>query len=1291
LRVHRGHEIRHTFFRYLRQPQTTTWHLQPNTVNPISIASNKKKEIMKTIHRGILSVTRAHVALALIIPMMIAAGCGSSSPAKNPGTGGHGGMAGGAAGAGGSAAGAGGGDTAGAGGSAAGAGGTMNVTLTSIAVTPASPTIMVGGTQQFVATGTYSDGSHMDLSGSATWTSATTATATISATGLATAVAKGTTVITATSNGVSGTAALMVTAPAMLVSIAVTPATPSIAMGTTTQFIATGTFDDTTTMDISGSVTWASATTATATISAAGLATGVAGGMSVISATKGAIMGSTTLTVTSSTLVSIAVTPPTPSIAKGTTKQFVATGTFKDQNNVMTTQDISASVLWSSGTAPTATISATGLATGVAPGTSVITATKGTVLGTTTLTVTAATLVSIAVTPAAPTVAKGTKPQFTATGTFSDTTTQDLTATATWASATPATATISNAAGSQGQATTLAAGTTIITAASGGVTSPNVTLTVTAATLVSIAVTPATPQIAKGTKVLFTATGTYSDATTQNLTAMATWASATAATATISNAAGSNGLASGVAMGTSVVSATLGAISGNTTLKVTNATLMTIAVTPALPTIAQGSKKQFTATGFFSDATTQDVTITATWASATPARATVSNAAGSVGVVTAVSAGTSVVSAAIGAISGNTTVTVSPAVLATIAVTPAAPSIAKGTTQQFVATGTFTDGSHQDVTAAATWASATAATATISNAAATVGLANAAGVGTSVISATIGNISGNTTLTVTAATLVSISVTPATPSIAPGTTQQFAATGTYSDQTVQTLTATATWASATAATATISNATASKGLASAVAAGTSVISATVGTVVGTTTLTVTHGSLASIAVTPALPSIAKGTTQQFVATGTFDDQTTQDLTTSVTWASATAAAATISNAADSIGEATGVAAGTSVISATLNGKTGSTTLTVTSANLVSIAVTPTAPSVPKGNQPQFVATGFFDDATTQDVTDVATWASSKPAVATISNAAGSNGLADTLTVGTSTISAAIGTISGSTGLTVTAATLVSIAVTPATPSIAKGTRQQFTATGTYTDNTTQNLTATATWASATAATATISNANDATRGRASAVAVGTTVISATQNGVKGMTTLTVTAATLVSIAVTPALPSIAKGTSQQFVATGTYTDATAQIITDTVTWDSATAATATISNAAGSHGLATGADVGTSVITATLGTVHGMTTLTVTAATLMSITVTPAAPSVAKGMTKQFTATGTFSDASTQDLTNVATWVSATMATATIDSAGAVRGLATTLAAGTTVISATRNGVTGMTTLTVTP
>ena len=298
-------------------------------------------------------------------------------------------------------------------------------------------------------------------------------------------------------------------------------------------------------------------------------------------------------------------------------------------------------------------------------------------------------------------------------------------------------------------------------------------------------------------------------------------------------------------------------------------------------------------------------------------------------------------------------------------------------------------------------------------------------------------------------------------------------------------------------------------------------------------------------------------------------------------------------------------------------------------------MTPAVPSIAKGTQQQFIATGFFDDATTQDVSDSVTWASSMAAIATVSNAADSTGLASALATGTTSISAAIGAISGSTTLTVTPAKLVSIAVTPATPSIAKGTKQQFVATGTYSDATTQDLTQTVTWASATAATATISN-GPSSRGLASSVAVGSTEISATSGAVIGKTTLTVTAATLASLAVTPATPSIAKGTKQQFVATGTYSDATTQDLTGTVTWASATTATATISNAAASKGLASAVAEGTTVISATSGTIVGMTTLTVSAATLVSIAVTPAVVSIAKGATQNFVATGTYSDASTR-------------------------------------------------------
>jgi hypothetical protein len=132
--------------------------------------------------------------------------------------------------------------------------------------------------------------------------------------------------------------------------------------------------------------------------------------------------------------------------------------------------------------------------------------------------------------------------------------------------------------------------------------------------------------------------------------------------------------------------------------------------------------------------------------------------------------------------------------------------------------------------------------------------------------------------------------------------------------------------------------------------------------------------------------------------------------------------------------------------------------------------------------------------------------------------------------------------------------------------------------------------------------------------------------------------LTVTAATLLSIEVTPATASVANGQTQQFTATGLYTDNTTQDLTTQVTWASSNDAVATVSNAAGSNGLATTTGLGNATVSATSGSVTGDAALTVTAATLVSIDVSPASASVANGVTQQFTATGVFSDSSTQDL-----------------------------------------------------
>ena len=167
---------------------------------------------------------------------------------------------------------------------------------------------------------------------------------------------------------------------------------------------------------------------------------------------------------------------------------------------------------------------------------------------------------------------------------------------------------------------------------------------------------------------------------------------------------------------------------------------------------------------------------------------------------------------------------------------------------------------------------------------------------------------------------------------------------------------------------------------------------------------------------------------------------------------------------------------------------------------------------------------------------------------------------------------------------------------------------------------------------------------------------------------------TVTIAAPVSIAVAPVSSSLAKGLTEQFTATGTYTDNSTQNLTGLVTWASSNLGVATIS----ASGLASALTTGTTEITATLGSVVSTSdTLTVTPPTLVSIAVASVSPSVAKGLTEQFTATGTYTDSSTQNLSSVVTWASSNLGVATISASG----LASALTTGTTGITATLGSV----------
>ena len=297
-------------------------------------------------------------------------------------------------------------------------------------------------------------------------------------------------------------------------------------------------------------------------------------------------------------------------------------------------------------------------------------------------------------------------------------------------------------------------------------------------------------------------------------------------------------------------------------------------------------------------------------------------------------------------------------------------------------------------------------------------------------------------------TLSAIAVTPSTMSMKLGGAQQFTATATYNDGSTANVSSTASWTSSAPAFAKIST----SGNATALAAGSATITAALKGVSGTATLTVQPKSLTAIAIAPSSASLMIGGAQQFTATGTYNDGSTANVTSSVSWSSSTPPVATV----NATGEATAVAAGSSAITAALNGASGTATLTVLAKSLSGISVAPSAANLAIGVTQQFTATGNYNDGSIANVTSLATWTSSSPAVAAIN----STGLATGIAAGSSTIRASLSGFSSTAALTV--ATVTSILVSPASPTIAVDAAQQLTATATYSNGSTADVSSSAT-------------------------------------------------------------------------------------------------------------------------------------------------------------------------------------------------------------------------------------
>ncbi|PJC94473.1 hypothetical protein CUC44_04000 [Aeromonas lusitana] len=761
----------------------------------------------------------------------------------------------------------------------------------------------------------------------------------------------------------------------------------------------------------------------------------------------------------------------------------------------------------------------------------------------------------------------------------------------------------------------------------------------------------ANPSTPLGISTQYLAIATYSDNSTANITDVASWSSADTSIATIDE----KGLVKTLKISSTGITANYQGVTSNTSnLTITDAIATKISVIPPTTALAKGLSLQLQAIATFSDDTTKDVSTQASWLSNNPTVLSVDNK----GKITALDVGDATVIATIQGITGQTTVSAVNLAVSQIQIIPATVQLAIGTTTKLTAIATFADQSTQDISTQAAWLSSNPAVATVDN----TGLVTGVAAGSVTLSATLLGVTATTSIQVNNASVTALQVIPAVSTIALGTKSQLQAIATFSDGSTQDVSTQAQWSSSNPVIASVD----SQGKVTGNGIGQASITATLGSVSRSVSITITNAIATSLQVIPPTASLPVGTKLQFQAVATFSDNSSQDVTSQVSWNSSDVSVATIGLD----GEATAVNTGGANISALFHGVSSNTVLlVVTNATVSSVQIVLNSGNgtLAKGSSVQFKAQAVLSDGSTLDVSNQATWVSSDQTKVTID----AQGLATGVAVGTSTITASINNVtSAGTVLTVTNATVSQIQITPPTLSLAKGTKGKLTAIATYSDNTTQDISNLVAWNSSDIAVATVNLSGEVT-----AVTIG----SATLTGSVGSVTsnpvsLSVTSATVNQIDLSATASTLAAGTKTQLTAVANYSDGTSQNITGLVSWSSSDSNVATVNTS----GEVTAVAPGTATITGSFGGQTSTLTITVTAATVGAIQISTPLASLALGTNGQLKALATYSDNTVVDVTSQASWSSSSPTLVSVDANGQIKALAV----GSAIISGSLGGTT---------
>ncbi len=984
-----------------------------------------------------------------------------------------------------------------------------------------------------------------------------------------------------------------------LLALEIKPKSGDLSINEFINFTAIGLFSDSRRYDMSYSVDWRGNDASVLAVVPPGLGYAVGAGTTSLYAQYEAIKsGKAEVSVSDRQLVDLSIFPTDFALAKGSEKRLEAYAHYSDGK----VRNISSRASWEMLSEPTIATLEENLVTAKEVGVAEFAVNFGGFEARTHVEVLDATVENISISPAVFTLANGRSKQLEVFAHYSNGAMLDVTNTAKWNSSDFF---VADSIG--GNVVAKNVGSVSITADYAGYSAVS-DVTISDAVMTGFNIEPKVLKLPKGDTLLLQTYALYSDGSKLEVTASSQWESSDHFKASVVE----GNVTAREETGTVVITATYDEFYDSSSVVLTDAQISKISIEPKSVLLGEGDVYQLEAIAHYSDRTVQTITPSVQWTTSDVLLAQVVK-----GLVTGKgTSGEAYIGAVYGKYRDEARIKLTDATVIDVVVDPDSIFLGNGETEQLQAIALYSDGSSQQVTGTAIWATDEPLIAGVQQGRVT-GYGTS---GTATISAAYGGHEGSAIVTLTDRVVSRISVEPEEFVLGDGDKRQLRAYAHYSDGGFREINGIASWESEAPELASVRGGL----VAGHASSGSSIISVKYLDYTASSRVSLTDASVDDVFVVPESFTIGKGDVRQLKLFARYSDGHIREVTAD-NWRSTDDTLVSIED-----GLVTGLSSsGLVTVSANYGNHVARSEVTLTSAVVMDVMIDPSSLTLRAGDKQRLRLWAIYSDGSNREVYSNS-WFSSD-----VTQASVTDGLVTTYgSSGEVSITAHYRGHSATSVVNLTGATLEDLWIDPDSFVLGNGEERKLSAYALYSDGTYQKVNADS-WKSSDSTLVDVFDGRVQSKG-----SVGSAIITAEYSGYSATSEVSLTTAIVVDIDVLPKQFVLGKNNEKQLEAWAHYSDGSTQNITATATWVSSEPSLAFVNS-----GLVTGVEsVGNATITASYHGHYDSSSVRLSSAHITRLSIDPDSFVLGKGYSKQLEVTALYSDGNEEDVTAAAFW-----------------------------------------------